>query len=90
MRARASLDADAGGWWLLAIIGVLNSAVSLFYYAKIVKAMYLERPTEDREVEIPAAYTGLLAGLAAAVVVLGVYWSPLSEAAERAMRMAGG
>src|SRR5437868_4828273 len=36
-----------GGFWnvLLAVIGVLNSAVSLFYYARIIKAMYLETPS---------------------------------------------
>ena len=36
------------GMYWLAIIGLLNSVVSLYYYARIVKAMYLES-TEDTE-----------------------------------------
>jgi NADH-quinone oxidoreductase subunit N len=33
-------------YWL-AIIGVLNSVVSLYYYARIMKAMYLDAPEES-------------------------------------------
>jgi NADH-quinone oxidoreductase subunit N len=35
----------AGGtWnWVLAVVGVLNSVVSLFYYARVLRAMYLEK-----------------------------------------------
>ena len=36
------------GMYWLAIVGLLNSVVSLYYYARIVKAMYLES-TEDTE-----------------------------------------
>jgi NADH-quinone oxidoreductase subunit N len=68
-----------GGFWnvLLAVIGVLNSAVSLFYYARIIKAMYLEETTDDRPLAVPAIYTGLLVALAVPVLVLGIYWAPL-------------
>jgi len=68
-----------GGFWyvLLAVIGALNSAVSLFYYARIIKAMYLEEATDERPLAVPAVYTGVLVALAVPVFVLGVYWSPL-------------
>jgi NADH-quinone oxidoreductase subunit N len=68
-----------GGFWnvMLAVIGVLNSAVSLFYYAKIIKAMYFEHSTNDRALPLPALYTGVLIALAIPVVALGVYWTPL-------------
>ena len=68
-----------GGFWnvLLAVIGVLNSAVSLFYDARIIKAMYLEETTDDRPLAVPAVYTGLLVALAVPVLVLGIYWAPL-------------
>lgn len=36
----------AGYIWL-AVIGVLNSAVSLYYYLRIMVAMYFKEPTED-------------------------------------------
>src|SRR5947207_1873247 len=68
-----------GGFWnvLLAVIGVLNSAVSLFYYARIIKAMYLEDAVDERPLAVPAVYTGLLVALAVPVLVLGIYWAPL-------------
>ena len=68
-----------GGFWnvLLAVIGVLNSAVSLFYYARIVKAMYLEDAVDERPLAVPALYTGILVALAVPIVLLGIYWAPL-------------
>jgi NADH-quinone oxidoreductase subunit N len=68
-----------GGFWnvLLAVIGVLNSAVSLFYYARIIKAMYLEDATDERPLAVPAVYTGVLVALAVPVLALGLYWTPL-------------
>jgi NADH-quinone oxidoreductase subunit N len=68
-----------GGFWnvLLAVIGVLNSAVSLYYYARIIKAMYLDEAADDRPLEVPGLYNGVLVALAVPVIVLGVYWTPL-------------
>jgi NADH-quinone oxidoreductase subunit N len=68
-----------GGFWnvLLAVIGVLNSAVSLFYYARIIKAMFLEDQTNARPVAVPGLYTGVLVALAIPILVFGVYWAPL-------------
>src|SRR4051794_39126837 len=68
-----------GGFWyvLLAVIGVLNSAVSLFYYARIIKAMYLDDALDERPLAVPALYTGVLVALAVPILVLGLYWAPL-------------
>jgi NADH-quinone oxidoreductase subunit N len=68
-----------GGFWnvLLAVIGVVNSAISLFYYAKIIKAMYLEGAINDNPLPVPGLYTGVLIVLAVPVVALGIYWAPL-------------
>ena len=62
---------------VLAVIGVLNSAVSLFYYARIIKAMYLEDALDTRTLPVPAVYTGVLVALAVPILALGVYWAPL-------------
>lgn len=32
------------GWYVLATLGVLNSVVSLYYYARIIRVMYFEEP----------------------------------------------
>ena len=37
---------EQGHYWL-AFVGLLNSVVSLYYYARIVKAMYLEASDEE-------------------------------------------
>jgi len=70
---------QGGGFWniVLAIIGVVNSAVSLFYYARIVKTMYLEEATDKRPLVLPGLYTGVLVALAIPILILGVYWGPL-------------
>ncbi|MBI5547110.1 MAG: NADH-quinone oxidoreductase subunit N [Deltaproteobacteria bacterium] len=86
----AAATGDATGWWALAVIGVLNSAVSLYYYARVVKAMFLEKGTEERPLEFPVSYTGMLAGLTGLVVLFGIYWAPVSEAAANAIKAMAG
>src|SRR5882762_1425118 len=68
-----------GGFWnvVLAVIGVLNSAVSLFYYARIIKAMYLEDAPAAEPIQVPALYTGVLVALSIPLLVFGLYWGPL-------------
>ncbi len=40
-----SAAVEARGWFVwLAVAGLLNSALSVFYYARVLKTMYLERP----------------------------------------------
>ena len=75
-----------GGYWnvILALIGGINSAISLFYYARIIKAMYLEDAINTRPLPVPALYTGLLVALAVPILILGVYWGPLVHWAARA------
>jgi NADH-quinone oxidoreductase subunit N len=61
----------------LAVIGVLNSAVSLYYYARVLKAMYLDQPVNTTPVVVAKQHTYLLAPLAAFTLLLGLYWSPV-------------
>ncbi len=72
---------DSGYYWL-AVIGVLNSAVSLYYYIRIVVYMMLKNePTGSEPKQSPA----LAVALGAAVVVtllLGIYPQPLFEFAQ--------
>ena len=55
----------AGVWWLGAVLAV-NSALSLFYYSRVVRAMWIEEPDETREIE------GYPSALYAAVVVAAI------------------
>ena len=57
--------------------------MSLYYYARIVKVMYLEKPDgEPSPLSLSPAYATLLTVLMAATVVLGVWWTPLIRAVE--------
>ncbi|PSQ36777.1 oxidoreductase [Halobacteriales archaeon SW_12_69_24] len=56
----------AGVWWLGAVLAV-NSALSLFYYSRVVKAMWIEAPVDDREID--GYPTALYAAVVAAAVV---------------------
>ncbi len=64
-------------YYALAIIGVLNSVVSLYYYASVVKAMFIDKGDREDPVPIPAFMSGLALVLAVPVVLLGIYWAPL-------------
>jgi NADH-quinone oxidoreductase subunit N len=79
---------DAGYYWL-AVIGVLNSAVSLYYYVRVVVFMYLKKEVIGSE---PVTTPSLAIALAVAVVatlVLGIYPRFLFEVAEASARTLG-
>lgn len=67
----------------LAVVGVLNSVISLCYYVKVMKAMYLEGiPAEGQTLpglRVPAFATILLIVLAAPTVILGIAFEPLYD-----------
>lgn len=72
-------------WVWLAIVGLLNSVVSLFYYAKIVKAMFLETLGEESRLYSNALFrweptsVALLSIFVIATIFFGLYWSPLAD-----------
>jgi NADH-quinone oxidoreductase subunit N len=71
---------DVGLWWL-AMIGILNAFVALYYYLNVVKYMYLYPSAEEAQ-PIPvsrAAVVGL--GVSTVIIILlgSVYASPAYE-----------
>jgi len=78
---------SAGFWWLAAV-GALNSALSLFYYTRVVKAMWVEAPAEDMELE--GRPTGLYAAVVAAAVVTVLLLPGFFPLAETAIQAANG
>ena len=63
--------------YVLAIFGVLNSAIALFYYAKIMKVMYFEKSEHDSPIAVATIYKTLAIALAIPTIVLGLYWKPI-------------
>jgi NADH-quinone oxidoreductase subunit N len=61
----------------LALIGILNSAVSLYYYARILKAMYFEKAATDEPITVAPIHTFSMGVMAAGTLGLFVAWTPL-------------
>ncbi|MCI0710260.1 MAG: NADH-quinone oxidoreductase subunit N [Chloroflexi bacterium] len=76
---------DSGLTWL-AMIGVLNAIVALYYYLVVVKVMYVDRSEDDDvPINIPNPYPLVIGTSAAAVVLLGTFLiTPLNSWAEAA------
>ena len=72
---------ESGYVWL-AVIGVLNSAVSLYYYLRIVVYMMLKNePSGSEPRQSPALAVAMVAAVVA-TLLLGVYPEPLFEFAQ--------
>ena len=66
---QAAVDANLVG---LAIIGVLNAIVALYYYLVVIKVMYVDRsPDEDVEIEVTRPYAWALGIMGVVVILLG-------------------
>jgi NADH-quinone oxidoreductase subunit N len=79
---------ESGYVWL-AVIGVLNSAISLFYYVRIVVFMWLKNEPAGSEPVLNPAMAAAIAVALAATLALGVYPRPLFEFAEASARTLG-
>ena len=82
----AAIDAHYYG---LALIGVLNSAISLYYYIRIVVFMYLKKDAIGTEPRTTPALAAALAVAVAATLVLGVYPRLLFQVADASARTLG-
>ncbi|WP_256299427.1 NADH-quinone oxidoreductase subunit N [Haloarchaeobius salinus] len=75
---------NSGFVWLAAV-AIVNSAVSLYYYSKLVKALWFdERPADKKPLDISSRPVGLYAAVIfAAVVTTAMYgvFGPVSDAA---------
>lgn len=76
----SALLAKGGTWfYLLAVVGIVNSVISLFYYARVMKAMYLESPTGATNPIGGLNSASILATLLAIpTLLLGIFWQPLA------------
>jgi NADH-quinone oxidoreductase subunit N len=78
--------AENGTWWwmLVAVIGV-NTVFSLYYYVRVVKAMYLEE-SDKPAIDAHPAGMGLAMACAVVLVVLFVGFSPFDRVTAAASR----
>lgn len=78
------------GWFLLATIAIINTVISLYYYARVAKAMFLDVTPQIKPDETVALTPLLIIGslvTAIPTVILGIYWSPLINFAQKSVNM---
>ena len=76
---------EAQKFWWLAVVGVINSVISLYYYIRIIKVMFLEgEPTGERMSDHPAL-TGTILALMVPTLLLGIYWTPLLNLVQQSL-----
>jgi len=74
----------------LAIVLMLNSVISLFFYFKVVKKMFLEKSDEEQvEVKYSFSYYLVLIILAIPTIFFGLYFTPIVKLAENSAKFFG-
>ena len=83
----AAVLKQGGAFDVLAVVAALNSVVSLYYYAKIVKTMFLDMPNpEDKPVAVAVNDFTLLIPLTVLTMVFGIYFGPLVQYTSQSLR----
>lgn len=70
----------------LAVIALLNSAVALFYYLRVVVTMYMREPGQEKYTGDDLQVGATMVALAAAVLYLGLFPGPATELARRGVQ----
>ncbi len=68
----------------LAVLGVLNSALSAYYYLKVVVNVFMKEPAKTLASPSQPLAALALSGLAVLTVLLGIFWGPLYSLAAAA------
>jgi len=73
---------EPGEGWLiwLAIAGVLNSALSLYYYARVIKYMYMAKGPSEERLKVPPMLTASIVFAVVMVVGIGLFPEPFIDA----------
>ncbi len=84
----AAVVKAGGTWnWTVAVVGVLNSVISLFYYARVVRAMFLEKGDRTEPTMVRPLFGATSVALAVPTLVLGIYWAPVYDFVARSLTM---
>jgi NADH-quinone oxidoreductase subunit N len=79
---------ESGYVWL-AIIGVLNSAISLYYYVRVVVFMWIKEDLVGLPIRLSPGVAAVLAIAVAGTIAFGIYPAPLFAIAEQSAAALG-
>lgn len=82
---------ETGNPWLvrLAILAVLMSVVSLYYYIRFVRAMYIDPETDTQPVTLPWSLKTALGVAVVLIMLVGIYPQPLIRLTQKAATSEG-
>jgi len=77
----ASVQAAETTQWMLwlGVALVLNSALSLYYYVRVIKNMYVEKGDSVERIKLPVSMTAAVALCLVATVALGLFFDPVLQ-----------
>ena len=84
----ASVQAAEVTQWMiwLGVALVLNSALSLYYYVRVIKYMYVEKGETNARIKLPATLAVSIAICLIATIALGLFFDPVLEFCTEAAR----
>ncbi len=74
---------------VVAIIALLNTVVALYYYIRVLRALFLVRTDKHVEIEISPLNFVIVLVLLAPTLLLGVYFTPLINLAKESIQLLG-
>jgi NADH-quinone oxidoreductase subunit N len=77
-----------GGLYVLLIIGLVNTVISLVYYVKVLKVMILDpvpKGTDSQPLAVPPLQSAFAFLLAAATAIGIFFWDPIAQSSRRAV-----
>ncbi|MDH4069673.1 MAG: NADH-quinone oxidoreductase subunit N [Ignavibacteria bacterium] len=78
------------GWIWLAVVGGINTVISLYYYVKVFRNMYLREDEEKKgRIEVGAAQLATLVVLLVPIILFFFYFPPIVEFAQASIRIFG-
>jgi NADH-quinone oxidoreductase subunit N len=84
------IDGPNGNWYaMLALVGALNTAVALYYYVRIVRAMFIDVAYAEHPPAIKprVGYQVMLGAFSAAILVFGIWWTPVIQWTEASLQL---
>ncbi|MBX0327529.1 NADH-quinone oxidoreductase subunit N [Oscillochloris sp. ZM17-4] len=79
---------QSGAWWLV-IIALFTTVISLYYYLRLLKAMFMEAPATDEPLPAPAGIMSAISIAVAALLILGLFPNLVLGIISRVQAVAG-
>jgi NADH-quinone oxidoreductase subunit N len=74
----------------VAVIALLNTVVSLYYYIRVLKHMYLNKSEKELGIwQVSGVNTAVVLALVIPVLIFGIYFTPLLDFAKNSVTMLG-